>query len=392
MRILGIDISDNWLDFAICNEEVDFQTKKETVDNTEKGVKQMLKALKKHGGTPENTWVCCEHTGHYGLLLINALGEAGYSLCMLSPLELKKSIGLTRGKDDQVDAMRIAEYGAIRKHKLKATKLPSCELLELKQLFTLRAQLVRYKTGLTNSKKPHQASERYTQSDLASTIVQGQINQLKARIKEVEKRMKEIVQSDKQLASTFDLITSVKGIGPMIAYAMIIYTQNFTCFTDPRKFTCYAGMAPFANSSGKHKGKTKTSNFRNKYIKTLFMSGATSAIIYDRELSHYYKRKVSEGKLEGKVKNAVCCKLVYRAFAVVKRGTKYVEHGQPTATKTFRYSSAFPMLRPLSAKAQKESRVVPTKEGALAKPLTPLELGYLWPEHWKKQEFDLHRT
>lgn len=36
----------------------------------------------------------------------------------------------------------------------------------------------------------------------------------------------------------------------MIAATMIVYTNNFTAFEDPRKFNCFAGLAPFSYSSG----------------------------------------------------------------------------------------------------------------------------------------------
>lgn len=117
----------------------------------------------------------------------------------------------------------------------------------------------------------------------------------------------------------------MKGVGLLTAAYMIVLTNNFTSFKNPRKFNCYAGIAPFEHSSGSSiKGKTKTSKLRNKGIKTVLFNGANSAIIYDEELKAYYKRKKQEGKAHNSIINAVCCKLVYRMFAVVKREEPFV--------------------------------------------------------------------
>ena len=106
---------------------------------------------------------------------------------------------------------------------------------------------------------------------------------------------------------------------------MIVLTNNFTNFQNPRKFNCYAGLAPFEHTSGNSiKGKTKTSKLRNKKIKTVLFNGANSAIIYDEELKAYYKRKKEQGKAHNSIINSVCCKIVYRMFAVVKREQPFV--------------------------------------------------------------------
>jgi transposase len=45
---------------------------------------------------------------------------------------------------------------------------------------------------------------------------------------------------------------------------------------------------------------------------------------YDTEALNYFNRKVAEGKNKMSVINAIRCKLVARAFAVINRGTPFV--------------------------------------------------------------------
>ena len=47
--------------------------------------------------------------------------------------------------------------------------------------------------------------------------------------------------------------------------------------------------------------------------------------MWDSELKAYYERKTAEGKPFGVVLNAVKFKLVCRMFAVVRRGTPFVD-------------------------------------------------------------------
>jgi len=52
---------------------------------------------------------------------------------------------------------------------------------------------------------------------------------------------------------------------------------------------------------------------------------AISAVQHDPQLKAYYQRKMAEGKHKFSVLNAVRAKIVARCFAVVKRGTPYVQ-------------------------------------------------------------------
>ena len=49
-----------------------------------------------------------------------------------------------------------------------------------------------------------------------------------------------------------------------------------------------------------------------------------SAIKYDSEIKQYYYKKRAEGKNAMLVMNNIRCKLLSRAFAVINRGTPFV--------------------------------------------------------------------
>lgn len=321
---VGIDISKDWLDLAVCREEnhqtADFRKIKNTFGEMDQAFDDLVK---KFGS--EELWFCFEHTGHYGLLLSCILEEKKLTYTAVSALEIKRSLGLTRGKNDLVDAARIAEYASVHSHKLKASHLPGEELLQIKQLLTYRAQLVKTKTQFKNSLKSHQLANQVTQADFITNSIRQKIQELAGEIAQLEKQTEELLSNTPQLHENFRYVSSVKGIGLVIAAYLLVATQNFTAFDDPRKFTCYAGLAPFENRPGSTvRGKTQTSDLANKTIKTLLHNGAGSAINCDPQMKKYYRRKLAEGKNKRVVKNAVACKLVYRAFATVKRQSTYI--------------------------------------------------------------------
>ena len=107
---------------------------------------------------------------------------------------------------------------------------------------------------------------------------------------------------------------------------MLVHTHTFTAFKDARQFACYCGIAPFEYASGTSiKGKTKVSHLANKKLKSLLNMAALNAVRFDSELKAYYERRVKEGKNKMCVLNIIRNKLVSRVFAVVKRGTPYVD-------------------------------------------------------------------
>lgn len=324
MIFIGIDISKDWLDISMCRSSSLEFLASFRVENSIAGIKKMIAKCKKSDKEAQ-PWFCFEHTGNYGLLLSHLLEQNRCDYSAVSALEIKKSIGMTRGKNDMIDAKRIAQYAAMNHFRLRKTKLPGQSILKIKSLLTYRDQLVKLSTQLKNSLK----SLLITQKSIGvSDIIEHtrmRIEEFKKDIFSVESQILSIIGEDDQLRESFNKSTTVKGIGTITAATIIVVTHNFTLFQDPRKFNCYAGLAPFSFSSGSSiTGKTRTHPYRNKNIKRLLFNGANTAANYDQELKAYYKRKKEQGKHHMTIMNAIACKLVARVFAVIKRDEPFV--------------------------------------------------------------------
>ena len=137
--------------------------------------------------------------------------------------------------------------------------------------------------------------------------------------------MEKIINENKLLKKQYDLIISIKGVGPQITLYSIVLTAGFTKFENARKFASYCGIAPFPNLSGTSiRRKTSVSNLANKKMKSLLNQGVWSAIQYNPEIKKFYEQRISEEKDKMKTINIIRNKLLGRIFAVVKRGTPYV--------------------------------------------------------------------
>lgn len=320
--IIGIDISKLVFDLRVLPSERTFKA-----DNDESGFKLMFKWLKKECKLdPSSVLFAFEHTGYYSHKLAITLQHLSYSYVMLPGLEIKLSRGIKRAKTDPIDAHEIAKYVDLRKKIITPTLLPEQDILELNSLISLRDRLVRQRAGfkvtLSESKRAFSKKERpvYYKS------IESMINKLTAEIKVLEEAMMEIVENNPELNKQYELITSIKGVGMITALNMIGVTCAFTKFSNWRKFACYSGVAPFPHRSGTSiKGKTKISHLGNKKLKSLLGNITGCAIQHNTEMKKYYKRRLEDGKNNMSTQNAIRNKILARIFAVVKRGTPYVD-------------------------------------------------------------------
>lgn len=270
--------------------------------------------------------VCFEHTGLYSLPLALFMEKEKIPFAMLPALEIKRSLGITRGKNDLVDSKRIAEFAYRFSDKISLTKLPASDIRKLQSLLNLRDRLVTNMKGYVVSQNEMLRTIRKEDFPELFSVYDNTVASLKEEIKKLEQAIKTIIKGNEQLRSTYELITTVKGVGFIVASFLIVYTCNFTRFDNWRKFACYSGIAPFEYQSGTSvRGKTQVSSIANQQVKRMLHLAALAAIHFDTELREYYIRRQEEGKSKMSIINIVRNKLVSRVFAVAKRGTPFVD-------------------------------------------------------------------
>jgi transposase len=318
---LGIDVSKNTIDAHIFIKKIS-----SNFSNDKKGFKELFKWLKHHKVNLSNLIICFEHTGIYSVQLAMFLESINQPYSLIPGIEIKKSLGMVRGKNDVVDAIRIAEYAHMRRDTLKQYILPTKSVQKLQKLNTVRAKMIKHRTSYITNIKELKSVFSITENKVLFKEQESLKQKFNKAIKNIEAEILKIIRSDNELVKIYNLISTVSGVGPVLAVNFIINTNGFTTFTDSRKFACYCGIVPFTYQSGTSlKSASKVSHYADKKMKALLNLAAFSAIQCNKEMKLYYERRVKEGKSKMSTINIIRNKIVHRVFAVVKRGTPYVE-------------------------------------------------------------------
>jgi len=321
---IGADVSKLTVDFSVLVEGVSTH---EEVDNTEKAISKYFNNLKAKLGTEEaEVHVGIENTGRYCWPCLKAFAHAQVKLYLLSPLHLKKSLGMVRGKSDATDSERIVRFLSKNADELTLYNPPRQVIEELSLLLARRNKLLK-----------QVSTEAHTEEELCCVassaakkfILQqsnNAIKQLKKQIERVELQIDKLIKSDEELNHKAKLMMSVPGVGKVLTWYLLVKTNEFKNINDPRKLACYAGVAPFEHSSGTSvRGKTRVSFFADKLLKKILHMAALRVIQLDGELRQFYLKKVAEGKNKMAIINALRNKIIHRIMAVIRDNRPYLK-------------------------------------------------------------------
>lgn len=132
----------------------------------------------------------------------------------------------------------------------------------------------------------------------------------------------------------YALLCSITGIGPTLAPIIITEIEDIAKFPSGKSLVAYAGLDPRVKQSGvSMKRNTKITKRGSPHLRHAAYIAATIARRHDPELKAYFEKKTNEGKRYKEAMVATARKILYRVYAVWKRGTPYVKRGfpQPTA-------------------------------------------------------------
>jgi len=319
---IGIDVSKTTLDVCIVeqNEKKVFLTLK----NKEKAIGSFCKKIAKKYAT-KCMKIAMENTGHYNWNTYAVLDKLDIELYVINPLHLKRSMGLVRGKNDKVDSERIADF-LIKNNTLKPFKIPQKGIRKMQILVAQRNRLVNTKKSLLVAVK----EVKYLDDKVFYKMLEKENRKLEKvlieAIKETETQLQQIIEQDLELTKQYHLITSVPGVGKVVAWELLIKTNAFKSISDPRKLACYSGVVPFEYQSGTSVFKRpRVSVYADRKLKKLLHMAALRVIQIKGELQTYYLRKVAEGKNKMLVINALRNKIVQRVCAVIKNQTNYTD-------------------------------------------------------------------
>ena len=299
MRI-GIDVSKETLEVAMSDG------RREAVANTKAGISDFVKRLRGE----DIALVVMECTGHYERNVLYALVDAGIPATAVNPRRVH-NYALSEGKlakTDRIDAEVLCNFAAKIEPPVRA--LPSPELIVLQERVLRRLQLVEMRTAERN-RLEHLTDEK-TQKN-----VEAHIEWLSRCIKDTEQDIDKQLRASKMWDAKLKILESAPGVGNVVTATLIALLPELGEI-GAKPLTALAGLAPFNDDSGKHRGERHCSGGRANVRNALYMAALT-AIRSESPLKQKYARLRAHGKPAKVALIAVAHSLLISLNAMVTR-------------------------------------------------------------------------
>ncbi len=361
-------------------------------DNSRSGFDQMLAELQ---ALTAPVTIGLEATGHYWLALYEALVTHDHAVVVLNPLQVHayQRSGLRKCKNDRTDAFWIADF--VRIANLPATSRELPVLLQLRELARFRFWLTEqmgdckrkvlcvldrvfpeYETLFSNvflRSSQQLLAQAVTPQEFADfnldeltrhlqAASHGRLGRLQAEALQAAARqsvgvhfladavhvemhclLEQIHLLDTQrqcvdqaltqlMAQLPQHLTSIPGIGPVTAAAILAEIGDVQRFDSLDKLVGYAGIDATVHQSGQFEAQVAHMSKRGSaYLRHALWLAASMAIQHEPDLKSFYARKRAEGKPHGVALGAVCRKLLARIYVVLKEQRPYTLRSIPDA-------------------------------------------------------------
>jgi transposase len=270
------------------------------------------------------------------------LQALGHTVRLMPPAYVKPYV--KRHKNDATDAEAICEAVTRPNMRFVATKTP--EQQSCLTLHRTRHLFIRQQTAVINAIRAHLAEfgivapvgrhgveqllgiaadvndKRLPEVARACVAALGaQLRMLKARILEFDRMINAWHRSNEASRRLDD----IPGVGPALATALVASIADPKAFRSGRDFSAWIGLVPKQNSSG---GKDRLGNISkrgDRYLRSLFTTGALAVIRYakihgTRHRRHgrapdcarrsrpCWRRKCSQGKARSNIANPIAAR------------------------------------------------------------------------------------
>jgi transposase len=308
----GIDTAKAKLDLAVHGRADRWQ-----VDNSLDGWHSLAVRLRGLGVSR----VGIEASGGYEQGVVAYLREQGFTVLLMQPIQVKAyaRLHLRRAKNDRLDAALIAACAAALQEPDIA---PDARLAKLAGQLTFLEQteedIARLKVRLEHVAEPRQ--RRMLLADVA---------RLKARRAAEIARIAAAVRAHHDLARRLHLVLSVPGIGLRTAIALVVRMPELGRISREQA-AALAGLAPYDDDSGTHKGQRHIAGGRGRLRRSLYAAALPAAFRWNAQLIDLYRRLIARGKPHNVALIACARKLLIYANTILQRDTPWVDRTATT--------------------------------------------------------------
>lgn len=267
------------------------------VENTPVGHRRLGKAMRRY----TVLGVTCEATGKLERTVVRSLGQQGYAVAVLNPLQLigfRKACGIA-AKTDRLDAELLARFALTMRP--AARPLPDDALLELRELAVRRRQVVAARVAEGNR-------ALRTDSALAKRQIKASLRLIDKHVAELDRAILTAIKTAPALAYKYELLLSIPGLGPVAAMTLLAEMPELGSLPD-KAVSALAGLAPMNNDSGTLRRRAKCRGGRKSVRCVLYMA-AMAARRFNPPIAVFYNRLVANGKPKLVALNAAMRKLL----------------------------------------------------------------------------------
>ena len=311
MNIISFDVSKNELAGIRTNKSAKVLERFIVPNNYESINNFIVSAKDKY----PHLMVSSEATADYHRDLARSVLHNDIPFTLINPILTKQFTRSTirKKKTDATDALIIAKLtlqgeGSLLNQKsldpLKPISRTTCKIGKLCRIFEA-------------------INNRFNRVFPDSSEVLAELKRPIAPLRECCNNLKRYVEKhiDEKLKN---LLASIIGIGPAIASTLVVEIGEIGRFPDGKSLVAYAGLDPKVRQSGLRLNRnTKITKRGSAYLRRSIFIAASIAARHDPELKEYYLKKIKEGKRYKEAMVAISRKIIYRVYAVWKRGTPY---------------------------------------------------------------------
>lgn len=271
-RIAGIDISKSVLDLCVLPEKLYF-----TFDNTDKGVRTLLKKLLSY---PSVERIILEATGGYERRVLEALQSKNLAVCRVNAAQIRHFAKATGrlAKTDRIDAFVLADYGM----RLPTQTTPQRtekqrELMDLVARYRqVRGMIVQEKNRLDK------------QVETTKTMIADMLAFMEVQRKILLRRIQDCVEQEPALSEAVAVLITMKGIGFLTACILVAELPELG-HLDKGKIVKLVGVAPINRDSGTMRGKRAIHGGRKTVRNALYIA-ALPAIRFNPVMRDFYNK------------------------------------------------------------------------------------------------------